>query len=51
MYNAVAANVLGTLGAVCWSIQLLPQIFINARRYDMPLCPSTMSLLGMRLPG
>jgi len=30
----VAANVLGTLGAVCWSIQLIPQIIINYRRHN-----------------
>ncbi|KAB2573831.1 Uncharacterized protein DBV05_g7510 [Lasiodiplodia theobromae] len=29
----VAANVLGTIGAVCWSIQLIPQIIINYRRH------------------
>lgn len=28
------ANTLGTLGAVCWSIQLIPQIIINYRRHD-----------------
>ncbi|KEY72811.1 hypothetical protein S7711_04402 [Stachybotrys chartarum IBT 7711] len=30
----VAANVLGTLGAVLWSLQLLPQIWKNWRRHD-----------------
>ncbi|KAF2722318.1 hypothetical protein K431DRAFT_222297 [Polychaeton citri CBS 116435] len=30
----VAANVLGTLGAVCWSVQLIPQIIINYRRHN-----------------
>ncbi|EKG20654.1 hypothetical protein MPH_02009 [Macrophomina phaseolina MS6] len=29
----VAANVLGTIGAVCWSVQLIPQIIINYRRH------------------
>ncbi|KAK2060667.1 hypothetical protein LY76DRAFT_404731 [Colletotrichum caudatum] len=29
-----AANALGTLGAVCWSIQLIPQIIINYRRHN-----------------
>ncbi|EOD44262.1 putative pq loop repeat protein [Neofusicoccum parvum UCRNP2] len=29
----VAANVLGTIGAVCWSVQLIPQIIINFRRH------------------
>ena len=40
MYSPIAANILGTLGAVCWSIQLLPQIFINARRYTKTPPPS-----------
>jgi len=30
----VAANVLGTIGAVCWSVQLIPQIIINYRRHN-----------------
>ncbi|KAB8302135.1 hypothetical protein EYC80_005583 [Monilinia laxa] len=29
----IAANVLGTLGAICWSIQLIPQILINYNRH------------------
>ncbi|OJD33191.1 pq loop repeat protein [Diplodia corticola] len=29
----IAANVLGTIGAICWSIQLIPQIVINHRRH------------------
>ncbi|KAF9889547.1 hypothetical protein FE257_007257 [Aspergillus nanangensis] len=41
----IAANVLGTIGAVCWSIQLLPQIYINYRRHDTTgLQPSMMML-------
>ena len=40
-----AANVLGTIGAVCWSIQLIPQIFINYhRRHTIGLQPSMMLL-------
>ncbi|KAH6691268.1 PQ loop repeat-domain-containing protein [Plectosphaerella plurivora] len=40
-----AANVLGTLGAVCWSIQLIPQIVINYRRHHaIGLQPSMMML-------
>ncbi|KAI5458591.1 PQ loop repeat protein [Mariannaea sp. PMI_226] len=40
-----AANVLGTLGAVCWSIQLIPQIVINYRRHNATgLQPSMMML-------
>ncbi|KAI4730378.1 PQ loop repeat protein [Aureobasidium sp. EXF-10728] len=39
----IAANVLGTLGAVCWSIQLIPQIIINYRRHNATgLQPSMM---------
>ncbi|KAF2402505.1 hypothetical protein EJ06DRAFT_473248 [Trichodelitschia bisporula] len=51
----IAANVLGTLGAVssyrrispevCWSIQLIPQIIINYRRHNATgLQPSMMML-------
>jgi len=29
-----AANVLGTLGAVFWSVQLIPQIVVNYRRHN-----------------
>ncbi|KAK4188925.1 PQ loop repeat protein [Podospora australis] len=40
-----AANVLGTLGAVCWSIQLIPQIMVNYRRHHaVGLQPSMMML-------
>ncbi|OHF01959.1 hypothetical protein CORC01_02837 [Colletotrichum orchidophilum] len=40
-----AANALGTLGAVCWSIQLIPQIVINYRRHNaVGLQPSMMML-------
>ncbi|KAK0648529.1 PQ loop repeat-domain-containing protein [Cercophora newfieldiana] len=40
-----AANVLGTLGAVCWSIQLIPQIVVNYRRHHaIGLQPSMMML-------
>src|SRR5271156_305104 len=41
----VAANVLGTLGAVCWSVQLIPQIVINYRRHDTTGLQPTMMLL------
>ncbi|KAE8165675.1 PQ loop repeat-domain-containing protein [Aspergillus tamarii] len=34
MDNHVAANVFGTLGAVLWSLQLLPQIWKNWRRHN-----------------
>ncbi|KAH9861857.1 hypothetical protein J1614_011610 [Plenodomus biglobosus] len=41
----VAANVLGTLGAVCWSIQLIPQIVINYRRHNAAGLQPTMMML------
>ncbi|KAI4942002.1 hypothetical protein J4E91_010389 [Alternaria rosae] len=41
----VAANVLGTLGAVCWSIQLIPQIVINYRRHNATGLQPTMMML------
>ncbi|KAK0670121.1 PQ loop repeat-domain-containing protein [Cercophora samala] len=45
MDNPAAANTLGTLGAVCWSIQLLPQIILNHRRgHATGLQPSMMIL-------
>ncbi|CAI4212176.1 unnamed protein product [Parascedosporium putredinis] len=34
MDNPVAANILGTAGAVCWSIQLIPQIIKNYRLHS-----------------
>ncbi|KAI4605056.1 hypothetical protein J4E80_010739 [Alternaria sp. BMP 0032] len=41
----VAANVLGSLGAVCWSIQLIPQIVINYRRHNATGLQPTMMML------
>ncbi|TVY47494.1 Uncharacterized protein LOCC1_G002249 [Lachnellula occidentalis] len=41
----IAANVLGTLGAVCWSIQLIPQIMINYRRHNTEGLQRSMMLL------
>ena len=40
-----AANALGTLGAVCWSIQLIPQIWQNYRRQHTHGLQPTMMLL------
>ncbi|KAK4154826.1 PQ loop repeat-domain-containing protein [Chaetomidium leptoderma] len=41
----VAANALGTLGAICWSVQLIPQIVVNYRRHHATgLQPSMMML-------
>ena len=46
MYSAAAANALGTLGAVCWSTQLIPQIILNHIRpsHTTGLQPSMMLL-------
>ncbi|KAF1356208.1 PQ loop repeat protein [Delphinella strobiligena] len=41
---SVAANVLGTIGAVCWSIQLIPQIIINYRRHNATGLQPTMMM-------
>ena len=32
--HAVISNVFGTLGAICWSVQLTPQIILNHRRHS-----------------
>lgn len=40
-----AANTLGTIGAVCWSVQLLPQIFLNYRRHHTTGLQPSMMLL------
>ena len=32
--NSTVSNVFGTLGAVCWSVQLIPQIILNYRRHS-----------------
>ncbi|TKA27056.1 hypothetical protein B0A50_05247 [Salinomyces thailandicus] len=34
MDNATISNVFGTLGAICWSVQLIPQIIFNWRRHS-----------------
>lgn len=41
----IAANVLGTIGAVCWSVQLIPQIIINYRRHNTIGLQRSMMLL------
>ncbi|KAF7938306.1 hypothetical protein BELL_0048g00170 [Botrytis elliptica] len=41
----IAANVLGTLGAICWSIQLIPQIIINYNRHHTIGLQRSMMLL------
>lgn len=49
----VAANILGTIGAVCWSVQLLPQILLNYRRHSaaglQPSFMMTWALAGVPL--
>nr|OQO20497.1 hypothetical protein B0A51_12126 [Rachicladosporium sp. CCFEE 5018] len=40
----LASNILGTLGAVFWSIQLLPQIWLNYRRHDATGLQPTMMM-------
>ncbi|KXH56369.1 hypothetical protein CNYM01_00249 [Colletotrichum nymphaeae SA-01] len=44
MDSPAAANVFGTLGAVLWSLQLLPQIWKNWRRHDTQSLSSTFFL-------
>ncbi|KAI1818318.1 PQ loop repeat-domain-containing protein [Poronia punctata] len=41
----VAANVLGTIGTILWSIQLIPQAWTNWRRKDTEGLPGIMMLL------
>lgn len=45
MYNAVAENVLGTIGTVFWCIQLAPQIFVNFRAKNCEGLPPMMMFL------
>ncbi|KAF3908289.1 hypothetical protein AA313_de0206266 [Arthrobotrys entomopaga] len=45
MGNPIAADILGTAGAVCWSIQLIPQIIINYRRHHTTGLQPSMMLL------
>jgi uncharacterized protein with PQ loop repeat len=45
MDDPLAANALGIAGAVCWSIQLLPQILLNYRRHNATGLQPTMMLL------
>ncbi|KAL4935399.1 hypothetical protein BDV06DRAFT_217459 [Aspergillus oleicola] len=44
MDNPVAANVLGTMGAVLWSLQLLPQIWKNYHRHSTKSLSTTFFL-------
>ncbi|KAI5960937.1 uncharacterized protein KGF55_004204 [Candida pseudojiufengensis] len=45
MYNEVAENVLGALGAVLWSVQLIPQIVRNYKVKDCTGLPPLMMFL------
>jgi hypothetical protein len=45
MDNPALANTFGTLGAVCWSIQLIPQIVLNYRRHNATGLQPTMMML------
>ncbi|RLV88047.1 putative membrane protein [Meyerozyma sp. JA9] len=45
MYNAVADNVLGTIGTICWCIQLVPQIIRNYRKKECEGLPPMMMFL------
>ena len=45
MYNAVAENVLGTIGTILWCIQLVPQIIRNYYVKDCEGVPSVMMFL------
>ncbi|KAF2730297.1 PQ loop repeat protein-like protein [Polyplosphaeria fusca] len=41
----ISANVLGTIGTVCWCVQLLPQIWRNHRTKSTVGLPATMMFL------
>ncbi|KAL5411876.1 hypothetical protein PMIN06_005631 [Paraphaeosphaeria minitans] len=41
----VAANILGTIGTVCWCVQLVPQILRNYRTKSTEGLPASMMLL------
>lgn len=45
MENLSIANAFGILGAVCWSVQLIPQIIINYRRQNATGLQPTMMML------
>ncbi|CCG25475.1 hypothetical protein CORT_0C00980 [Candida orthopsilosis Co 90-125] len=45
MHNAVAENVLGTIGTILWCIQLVPQIIRNFRVKNCHGLPPTMMFL------
>lgn len=43
--DRIISNVFGTMGAVCWSIQLTPQIILNYRRHSASGLSSAFMLL------
>lgn len=45
MINEKAATVLGTLGTVCWCIQLLPQVYYNWKKKNCEGVPPVMLFL------
>ncbi|KAH4098708.1 hypothetical protein HBI80_181970 [Parastagonospora nodorum] len=45
MDNPIVATILGILGAVCWTVQLIPQIVINYRRHNATGLQPTMMML------
>ncbi|CAK9435690.1 uncharacterized protein LODBEIA_P04170 [Lodderomyces beijingensis] len=45
MYNAVAENVLGTIGTIFWCVQLIPQIIRNYRVKNCEGLPPVMMFL------
>lgn len=45
MYSEVAVNVLGTMGTVCWCIQLVPQIIRNYKVKECLGVPPSMMFL------
>lgn len=44
-HNPLAANVLGTIGTVCWCVQLAPQIWRNHRTKSTEGLPAAMMFL------
>lgn len=44
MDSPALANAFGTFGAVCWSIQLLPQIYLNWKRHNATGLQPTMMM-------
>ncbi|CCE82832.1 Piso0_002582 [Millerozyma farinosa CBS 7064] len=45
MYNDIAENVLGTIGTIFWSVQLVPQIIRNYKIKNCEGLPSSMMFL------